>query len=137
MLAKRLTLESTRNRAIRVHLGEQLRAYYDCMERTPTPERLAELIERPGSMAGSAKQQRNKDRVLAAPSRSTPACGAFRLWKGEFPVEPVFSVGQILKRPVPFALVRQFPFTPLDPCCGFFHLLPVINPFRHDDRPHA
>jgi hypothetical protein len=48
MLAKRLvTLESTaRNRAIRVHLGERLRAYYDCMERTPPPERLAELIER-------------------------------------------------------------------------------------------
>jgi hypothetical protein len=46
MLAKRLTLESTRNRAIRVHLGEQLRVYYDCMECTPPPERLAELIER-------------------------------------------------------------------------------------------
>jgi hypothetical protein len=46
-LAKRLTLESTaRNRAIRVHLGERLRAHYDCMERTPPPERLAELIER-------------------------------------------------------------------------------------------
>jgi hypothetical protein len=48
MLATRLvTLESTaRNRAIRVHLGERLSAYYDCMERTPPPERLAELIER-------------------------------------------------------------------------------------------
>jgi len=46
MLAKRLTLESTRNRAIRVHLGERLRAYYDCVERTPPPERLAELIDR-------------------------------------------------------------------------------------------
>ena len=26
--------------------------------------------------------KRNRQRLLAAPSRSTPACGAFRLWKG-------------------------------------------------------
>jgi hypothetical protein len=69
---------------------------------------------------------------------STPARGAFCLrQRAQFPVEPIFSGGQILKRPVPLALKRQFPFAPLDPCCRFFHLLPVIIPFRHDDRPRA
>jgi hypothetical protein len=47
MLAKGLVSpESTAsNRAIRVHLGERLRAYYECMQHTPVPDRLAELID--------------------------------------------------------------------------------------------
>ena len=45
MLAKRsATLESTaRNRVIRVHLGERLRAYYDCMQHAPPPIDLPSL----------------------------------------------------------------------------------------------
>lgn len=48
MLAKRsVTLESTaRNRVIRVHLGERLRAYYDSIECTAPSNRLAELTAR-------------------------------------------------------------------------------------------
>ena len=47
MLAKGLVSpESTAsNRAIRAHLGERLRAYYECMQHTPVPDRLAELID--------------------------------------------------------------------------------------------
>ena len=47
MLAKHLvTVENTaRNRAIRAHLGERLRAYYDCMQHAPPADRLAKLIE--------------------------------------------------------------------------------------------
>jgi Anti-sigma factor NepR len=47
MLAEGLVSpESTAsNRAIRVYLGERLRAYYECMQHTPVPDRLAELID--------------------------------------------------------------------------------------------
>ena len=34
------------DRAIRAHLGERLRTYYDCMGHIPPPDRLAELIDR-------------------------------------------------------------------------------------------
>ena len=48
MLAKRsVMLESrARNRVIRVHLGERFSAYYhDRLQDTPSPARLAELID--------------------------------------------------------------------------------------------
>ena len=84
MLAKRLvTLENTaRNRAIRVHLGERLRAYFDCMERTPPPSGLPSLSSAWLNGRKCKASKRNKERLLAAPSRSTPASGAFRLWQG-------------------------------------------------------
>jgi hypothetical protein len=33
------------NRSVRAHLGERLRAYYDCMQHAPPADRLAKLIE--------------------------------------------------------------------------------------------
>ena len=56
MLAKRLTLESTRNRAIRVHLGEQLRVLRLYGMYAPSGA-ACRAYRAPGSMAGSAKQQ--------------------------------------------------------------------------------
>ena len=59
MLAKRFDARKHYcNRAIRVHLGEQLRVYYNCMECTPPQEPVAELIERLALMAGSAKNSK-------------------------------------------------------------------------------
>jgi hypothetical protein len=79
------------------------------MERTPPPERLAELIERLG-LNGRGLNFPSSQSSVAARSLSA-LC---RLRSND-----------------------NFPFTPLDPRCRFFHLLPVIIPFRHDNRPHA
>ncbi len=49
MLAQRMP-KSERNaqsRAIRAHLGERLRAYYDAMQHGSPPDRLAKLMEYP------------------------------------------------------------------------------------------
>jgi hypothetical protein len=58
MLAKRTrTPESAvRNRAVRIHLGEQLRAYYDSMQSAAPSDRLADLIEH---LAQRLEQQRS------------------------------------------------------------------------------
>jgi Anti-sigma factor NepR len=37
--------EYAQSRAIRVLLGQQLRAYYDVMQHAPPPDRLAKLME--------------------------------------------------------------------------------------------
>jgi hypothetical protein len=82
MLAKRLTLESTRNRAIRVHLGERLRRAPIVWNVRPLRSGLPSLS---GAWLNGWKRKTaklNKERLLAAPSTSTPACGAFRLWQG-------------------------------------------------------